>query len=121
MNSSIKQYLKEVSGNLACPRSVKTIFLQELKSEILSRQDGKDPFTLSELYHDFGTPDEIADGFFDRNDYDNLLKKAKRRTIISMCISIVTLILLICAIWLIVELLLTFGGTVTVSEPHIIQ
>jgi len=116
MTHNIKRYLKEVSAKLSCPRSVKSVFIRELKSDILASTEGKEDISLKELYDKFGTPDEISSGFFDRKDYDVLLKKARKRAAIGIGIGIISSIFLIAAIIIIIELISVYGGAVTVSN-----
>lgn len=117
MNSNIKQYLKEVSATLSCPKGVKSVFLRQLKSDILAFADNSTVITVDELYRQFGTPEEIAAGFFDRDDYSAMLKKAKRRANIWMCLSIVATVLFIVTVIMIIEMSTIYGGDVTVSNP----
>ncbi len=118
MNSNIKQYLREVSAKLSCPKGVKSVFLRQLKGEILAFADNSTTITVDELYSQFGTPEEIAAGFFDRDDYSAMLKKAKRRAVIWMCASIILAILLIFATYMIVQMLSDLGGTVIVGNNY---
>ena len=119
MNSNIKQYLKEVSAKLSCPKGVKSVFLRQLKSDILAIADNNITITVSELYSRFGTPEEIAAGFFDRDDYSVMLKMAKRRAAIWMFVSVILTILLIFAIYLVVKVNIDLGGNIEITKPHV--
>lgn len=118
MNSNIKQYLKEVSAKLSCPKGVKSVFLRQLKGDILAFSDNDTNITMDELYSRFGTPEEIAAGFFDRDDYSVMLKKAKRRAAIWMCVSVILTILLVIAVCLIFKICFDLGGTAKISDIY---
>ena len=119
MSNNIKRYLKEVSSKLNCPRSVKSVFIRELKCNILAFTEDKEAISLKELYDEFGTPDEISSSFFDRKDYDALLKKAKKRAAIGIGIGIIASILLVTAVLVIIELISVYGGTTVVTNPYL--
>lgn len=118
MNSNIKQYLKEVSAKLSYPKGVKSVFLRQLKGDILAFAENNTTITVDELYSHFGTPEEIAAGFFDRDDYSAMLKKAKRRGVIWMCVGIGTTVLLCTAIIMIIAMYGSMGGTVDVGNSY---
>ena len=118
MNSNIKQYLKEVAATLSCPKGVKSVFLRQLKSDILAFADNSTVITVDELYSQFGTPEEIAAGFFDRDDYGVMLKKAKRRAAIWMCVSVILTVLLVIAVCLIFKICFDLGGTAEISDVN---
>ena len=118
MNSDIKQYLQEVSAMLCCPKGVKSVFLRQLKGEILDFMETNTTITVDELYNRFGTPEEIAAGFFDRDDYSAMLKKAKRRSKIWMGFCIVLAILLIVSSCYFIDAIKNMSGTIEFSDPY---
>ena len=65
---TVKLYLAQVSAALTgCSWSIKKVFAHELRSHI------KESFAEKEITYDalcaaFGTPDEIATGFYDREE-----------------------------------------------------
>lgn len=118
MSNIVKQYLKKVSRALHCPKSVKFVMIQELKGNVLEFAKNNAPITLDELYHEFGLPDVIANGFLNREDYENLLEKAKKKTFIWRCVGVVLLILLIIAVVLTIFLYKDIGGAVTISDIY---
>ncbi len=74
----IRQYLKEVRAELDCSMSIKSVFLKDLKEEIaFSRIQGM-TITRESLRAEFGAPEEISASFYNRNDYKELLAKAKK-------------------------------------------
>lgn len=113
----IQQYLKEVTSGLNCPRSLKSVFIGELKNEIAAFSDSREDITLSELYEKFGTVDAIAAGFYDRHDYEDLLKKAKKRAVIWKIISAVLLVVLIVVVIYFTDYIIHTGGTIHVTDP----
>lgn len=117
MNSNIKQYLKEVSAKLSCPKGVKAIFLRQLKSEIIAFADNNTTITVDELYRQFGTPEEIADGFFDRDDYSTMLKKAKKHAAFWMVLCVVLTVILIVFLCYFAYVIKNMSGTFEYSAP----
>ena len=88
---TVKLYLSQVTDALkGCSWSLKKVFANELRSQI------KESFAEKEITYDalcaaFGTPDEIAAGFYDREEYDRLLKSSRRLNLI-LAVSVVILI-----------------------------
>ncbi len=111
----INSYLREVSSNLYCKKSLKSVFIQELKSDIENYTDSSVLVKKEDLYHEFGTPEEIANSLFDRNDYNLLLKRAKIKVFVCILIATVLFILLLVSGYVIIELfdLIIFEVTVT--------
>ena len=122
MNKLIKIYLKDVSSKLTCPRSVRSVFISELKNEIEDLIKEKRDLTYEMLCERYGSPDEIANGFYDRSDYSKLLQKAKKRAKRWKILCIIAAILLVLAIGLIIYAYITLGeysGSVKVSNSNI--
>ena len=111
----INSYLKGVSANLNCTKSLKSVFLTELKSDIENYAKSTVSVTKDDLYNEFGTPEEISNSLFDRHDYDALLNKAKRKALACKLIAIVLIMLLVVAVYVIAEMwdLIHFEVTVT--------
>lgn len=120
-NRVVKQYLKEVSDGLDCPRSVKSVFISEFKSDIFNYA-ANDIVDMDDLYDKFGTPESIADGFCDKNDYKLLLKKAKKRSFVMKLIFAVLIIILLAVIifaaLIIKDAIADINGTIIISEPY---
>ena len=122
MNKLIKIYLKDVSSKLTCPRSVRSVFISELKNEIEDLIKEKRDLTYEMLCERYGSPDEIANGFYDRSDYSRLLQKAKKKAKRWKILCIIAAILLVLAIGLIIYAYITLGeysGSVKVSNSNI--
>ena len=122
MNKLIKSYLKDVSSKLTCPRSVRSVFISELKNEIEDLIKEKRDLTYEMLCERYGSPDEIANGFYDRSDYSRLLQKAKKKAKRWKILCIIAVILLALAIGYLVYasiVLVSYSGTFNVSNPNI--
>lgn len=118
MNSVVRQYFKEISRTLPCPKSVRSVMIQEFKDDVLEFAENNAAVTLSELYHEFGLPHVIANGFLNRKDYEELLEQSKKKAFVLRCAGIVLLILLIIAVVLTMFLYKHVGGAVTISDIY---
>ena len=114
----IRRYLKSVSKKLNCKRSVKSAFIRELKDSVTSFTEDKQAVTTDELYAEFGTPEEISEGFMDRKDYAALLEKAKKTSLrwrlIWIGVAVVALVIILFLVYVIRD----SAGTVTVSNAY---
>lgn len=117
----IQQYVSEVKNTLVCSKSLKVIFFKDLKERIASSQSPGREITREALCAEFGSPEEIAAGFFDREDYKNLLHSAKIRSVRWRTVSILMAILLLLSILFTVCVIRESATTVTVTNPIIIQ
>ena len=117
-NRVIQSYLKDVSARLVYPRAVRSVFISELKENILNFAAHEAPVSLDDLYKEFGSPDDISEGFLDRKEYSSLLKKSKRKMAIWICIGIIAFILFVVAICCFVLLLHHIGGEVIVTDVY---
>ena len=108
---AIKQYLKEVQKKLTCPLSVKSVFLGELKSNLLEYAEGKENITAEALCANFGDPKEIVDGFLERSDYQELLKKAKKKLQLWRVFSAVLAVLIVLTILYLIKVCYDLSGT----------
>ena len=118
MNSNVKQYLKEVATALTCTRGVKAVFIRQLKSDVKDYVQNNPDATKEDLIREFGSPEEIAAGFFDRNDYSAMLKKAKKRATFWMVTAIVLAVVLVVFACYFVEVVKDMSNTIEVSEPY---
>ena len=64
----IRQYLKDVSSKLECNRAMKSVSISDLKNNIILFAEDRTCLSIEDLYSEFGTPEEITDGFFGRKD-----------------------------------------------------
>ena len=118
MNSNVKQYLKEVAASLTCPRGVKAIFIRQLKCDVKDYVQNNPDATKEDLIREFGSPEEISAGFFDRDDYSAMLKKAKKRATFWMVLCIVLAIVLIISSCYFIKVVNDMSGTIEFSEPY---
>lgn len=114
---TVKLYLAQITDALkGCSWSLKKVFANELRSQI------KESFAEKEITYDslctaFGTPDEIAAGFYDREEYDKLLKRSRRLNLI-LAVSVVMLIAVVIILVVIIENLYSMvGGEFIISPP----
>ncbi len=115
-NKIIKQYLKEVADNIVCNKSVKRFYMNEIKQILGSYSDGKPELTLEDLHREFGSPEKFATDLSGRDEFSDLLKKAKKKSNVWMCIGIAFIVLFIVAVWFIVYILPNLGGTVNITN-----
>lgn len=116
MNSVVRQYLKEISEALHCPKSAKSFVIGELKDSVLEFAEKHVAVTLDELYHEFGFPNVISDSFYNREDFKELMEKAKKNAFLWKCMGVVLPILLVVATTLAILLYKDIGGTITISD-----
>ena len=119
VNKIVKNYLKDVSKELNCSFSLKNTFLKATKEKILEYTNDKGSITTEDLYADFGKPNEVALHLFDKEEYSNLISKAKKRARLLCAVLTITIILLVVSFLFINHLLETYGGAVTVSNTSI--
>ena len=114
----IRRYLSEVGDKLICPKPLKTTFLGELRERIDSFRPPDQGVTMEALCEEFGSPKEIADGFFNREDYEELLRKTKARAVRWKIVSALVTVILLVAIVFIVSVIRDSAGTFTVTNPY---
>lgn len=113
---TIKEYLSQTTNALSCSWSVKKVFAAELKSQIKEHFESKE-ITFDALCAAFGTPEEIAAGFYDREEYDNLIKKSKKLNVILAVSVVVLVVALVFSVAVIDNLWSMVGGEITVGNP----
>ena len=115
---TVKEYLNKVTSVLTgCSWSLKKVFAAELKSQIKDHFESRE-ITYDALCADFGTPEEIDAGFYDRQEHEVLLKKAKRLNIILVLLSVVLVIVVAYLLTLVFNLWDMVGGKVTISDAE---
>ena len=112
----IKMYVKAVLHELNCSKAMASVFRQKFLSEISDFAEENEEMSYETLVNRFGQPAEIAAGFFNRSDYEELLKKAKKKARIGIWIGIGAAILAAIAAGLCIYIIQKLGGTVTVSD-----
>lgn len=114
---TIKEYLSQTTNALSCSWSVKKVFAAELKSQIKEKFESKE-ITFDALCAAFGTPEEIAAGFYDREEYDKLIKKSKKLNVILAVSVVVLVVALVFSVAIIENLWSMVGGTVTITNDN---
>ena len=116
---TVKLYLSRVTDELTgCSWSIKKVFANDMRSKITDRFEEKE-ISYDSLCAEFGTPEEIAASFYDRDDYSALLKKSKLVNLI-LTVSVVVLIAIITLLsFYIAHLWSMVGGEITVDSPGI--
>ena len=109
------QYLKDVRRKLTCSLSVRSVFLGALKSDLLEYANGRETISVELLCAKFGTPAQIADGFLDRSDYQELLQKAKKKLQFWRVISVILAVFLILITLYFMHLCMQLGGHYTIT------
>lgn len=117
-NKISRRYLDEVGDKLNCPKPLKATFLRELRERIDFFSSSDREVTMEALYNEFGSPEEIANGFFNRADYEELLRKTKTRVVLWKIVSALITVILLAAIIFIVSVIRESAGTVTVTNPY---
>ena len=112
----IRSYLSKVSEKLVCPKSLKAAFLSDLRERIQLFQSPDRELTLEVLCEEFGSPEEIAAGFFNREDYEELLNKAKIRVVRWKIICALVVVLLLVLFIFTVLFIHDSAGTIYVSD-----
>ena len=62
--------------------------MREFRPEVEEFAADRENLTVEALCARFGSPEEVADGFAERDDYKALLKKAKKRTVILAVVAV---------------------------------
>lgn len=113
----IRRYLSEVGDKLSCPKPLRTTFLGELREGINSFRSPDRELTMEALCEEFGSPEEIAAGFFNREDYEALLRKTKARVVRWKIVSALVTVILLVAIVFIVSVIRESAVTYTITNP----
>ncbi len=115
---TVKQYLKLVSKRLSVPKALKTAFIHDFRESVASFAAEHEDVTVEDLFHEFGTPNELAHGFASRKDYEALLEKAKKVTFRWRLISFIAAILIVALILLLVWIVHETSGAIVVSNHY---
>ena len=115
-NKTCRQYLRKVKRALSCSRPVKTLAIRDLRERITEYVDGyKGEVTVEHLEECFGTPAEVGESFFSKNDLAALKKRANRY-IWWQLLAISSLICLVFTIYL-VAFLIEHQYSYTIISP----
>lgn len=115
---TVKKYLSEVTNALTgCSWSLKKVFEAELKTQIKEHFESRE-ITYGALISAFGTPEEIAAGFYDRQEHEKLLKKAKKLNAVLIVLSVALVIVVAVLLAVVFHLWDMVGGKVTISDAE---
>ncbi len=114
-NKVLKQYLKEVDDALVCKKSIKRFYMKEIKQILDSYLEEKHDFTVEDLYRELGKPEKFANELTERDEYLALLKQAKWKNRLLICIGVSFIALFAASVIFIIEMMDIYGGTITVT------
>lgn len=75
LKKDINQYIKEIKQNIICDFKTRKKFISDIKNSIYDFVECENSTSIDDVYHHFGTPQQIAKEFFVNAD----VKKIKRR------------------------------------------
>lgn len=117
---TIRKYVKDVEKDLECSKALSSVFKKRFLEEIYDFAEQDNPngeaITYEALARHFGNPKEVADSFLSRSDYEELLKKAKKKALFWKCAAFIGIVLLIIAVILLILVARDAGGKITVSD-----
>lgn len=101
LNNSIDIYLQEIYKKLHISDKEKKAFLRYLKSDIYQFREDNPNITMADIYERFGTPDEVAENYYESIDTEDIQKKlSNKRLNRSAILLAVFLIAVIAVIWI---------------------
>lgn len=101
----INTYVKAIEKDLKCSKALSSIFRKTFREQLYNFAEQcathGESITYERLSERFGLPNEVADSFFSRSDYGELLKKERRKclfgsallSLASCCLSLLLLFL----------------------------
>lgn len=104
-NNDINKYIKDIKSFLICDYKTQKKFIDDFKNDVFSYIEDNSVNDIDKISEHFGTPQEIAKGFFENAD----TKKIKKKMNISRIILIGIIAALL--IWIV-------GVTVAVIDAH---
>jgi len=113
----INLYVSDVIKALKCSKSMASVFRKKFADEINQFSEEHEGLTYETLCERFGTPEEIANGFIDRADYEKLLKSAKRKTTFWRWTAIGCAALVTASIVILIITINKIGGHTTILKP----
>lgn len=115
-NAMEETFLKEVSDNLVCSKNTKKFILKELRAIVYSFTQEHNDVNVEKLYEEFGDPKNFATEIVEKEEYKELVKKAKRKAWLWMAFSAIAVVLIIALIFMIAYIIKRLGGHFTVSD-----
>ncbi len=105
LNTDINKYIKDIKSYLICDYKTEKKFIDDFKNDVLSYIEDNSINDINKIIEHFGTPQEIAKGFFESAD----TQKIKRKINIGKTITICFIVALI--VW-------ATGVTMAVVDTH---
>ena len=115
---AVKQYIKEVSDRLICPKGTKKFFMAQFEDMVCSYADEHPDVSYGELCKEFGMPEKISTDIVEKAEYREMLKKAKKKTTIWIIVAAIAVVIIALLIGLVVYLIKEYGGEVAVSPVY---
>lgn len=114
----VDHYLKQINGSLVGFRKTKKYFMREFSVLVTSYAEERQDVTIDDLHEEFGTPESFASQFTERTEYAELLKRAKKKSLLWMIAAIVGIVVIACLICFIVYLISQYGEKDIVSGVY---
>ncbi|MDD4493142.1 MAG: hypothetical protein PHV32_02125 [Eubacteriales bacterium] len=118
---TINTYVKAIEKDLKCSKALSSIFRKTFREQLYDFAEQcavhGESITYERLSERFGLPNEVADSFFSRSDYGELLKKEKKKTLIWKCAVFVGIVLLIVIVAVFILYIQKASGKITVTGP----
>lgn len=95
MNQQIEVYLKQIEHDLfTCPRKIRVAFLRDFRGNLNAYMEEHPQSSIQELRSVFGSPEEIAEGFLQSDEFDTTKKvvSSKKRIVRIVLIAVCTLV-----------------------------
>ena len=115
-NSIAKRYLNEVSANMSCGKTTKKYIVKELSQTVEGYITEHPNCEMQDLYSEFGDPFQATFDLTSKEEYKDLINRAKRKAKIFAIVSTVLVALVIIAIVLVIVLLNKYGGEFEISN-----
>lgn len=115
----VKKYLNLIAENMRCSRLVSMTFRKSFGEELKEYAENRESITIEALCEKFGTPEQIAEGFTSRDDYEELLRTAKKKSGIFVVCFIAAAVICTFLIVLFIVIVKESGGEVHVSDAEI--
>lgn len=117
----INTYVKAIEKDLKCSKALSYIFRNTLRAQLYDFAEQcathGESITYERLSERFGLPNEVADSFFSRSDYGELLKKAKKKTLIWKCAAYIGIVSLIVIVVVFILYIQKASGKITITGP----
>ena len=118
---AVKRYIEEVSERLICPKGTKKFFLAQFEELVASYADEHPDASYEELTGEFGEPEKISTDIVDKEEYREMLEKAKKKTVLWIAVAAVAVVIIVFLIWFIAYLIKRYGNAYVTISPAVID